>query len=81
MALDNRFNGLLTNDNLTIQVSPVVNYRIVDPFLATFAVENLRSILSDILQGILKRIIGRLTIAQIVADPYNLSKLFTKELA
>lgn len=72
--------GLLTNDNLTVYLSAVVNYRIVDPFLATFAVDNMTKIMDDISSGILKRIMGRNKIEEIVNDPYDISTQFKKEL-
>lgn len=72
--------GLLTNDNLTVYLSAVVNYRITDPFLAAFSVENMTGIIDDIASGIIKRLIGKNKIEAIVKNPHEIAEQFRKQL-
>ena len=54
--------AVITNDNVGIQSSTVVYYRIVDPRAAEYEVANLRVALEQITQTTLRNVIGNLTL-------------------
>ncbi|ABG03672.1 SPFH domain, Band 7 family protein [Rubrobacter xylanophilus DSM 9941] len=54
--------AVITNDNVGIQISTVVYYRIVDPRAAEYEVANLRVALEQITQTTLRNVIGNLTL-------------------
>jgi len=66
--------GLLTNDNLTLYLSAVLNYRIVDPFRAVYAVENLQGVMDDLSSTIIKRVVGRNRVDQIMSNPTEVAE-------
>lgn len=72
--------GLLTNDNLTVYVSPVIIYKIIDPFKSLYAVQDLLGIMDDIASGILRRLIGSKKIEEIFSNPEILSENFKEDL-
>lgn len=57
-TLDLNGASLLTSDNMSVSLQVVIGYKVVDPYLATFAVDNLPMVIRDISLGLIKRVVG-----------------------
>ena len=72
--------NLLTNDNMEISIHACAAYRVVDPFRALFAVDNLEWVLQDIGRGVLKQIISCNRFQDILANHKEIAEEFRSQL-
>ena len=54
--------GIITKDNVSVDVSAVAYYRVVDPVAAVVAIENVESAIDQIAQTTLRAVVGRHTL-------------------
>lgn len=66
---------VITRDNAHIAVDAVLCYRIVNPKLMIYSVQNLPLVLSNLLQAQLRNVVGNLDIDQIVEESGSLNVL------
>lgn len=57
---------LMTREQIAVQINAYVAYKIVDPFQASFGVQGLESCIFDVASSILKNIISRNTLSDIL---------------
>src|SRR4051795_5987294 len=60
--------GLITKDNVSIDVSAVAYYRVEDPVRAVVAIENVEAAISQIAQTTLRAVVGRHTLDELLSD-------------
>ncbi|HWD47877.1 MAG TPA: SPFH domain-containing protein, partial [Actinomycetota bacterium] len=58
---------IITRDNVSIDVSAVAYYRVVDPVKSVVAVENVAAAINQIAQTTLRKVIGQHTLDEILA--------------
>src|SRR5947209_4483478 len=51
--------GIITRDNVSVDVSAVAYYRVVDPVKAVVAIENVAAAINQIAQTTLRTVVGR----------------------
>src|SRR5204862_7043461 len=54
--------GIITKDNVSIDVSAVAYYRVDDPIRSVIAIENVKAAISQIAQTTLRALLGRHTL-------------------
>jgi regulator of protease activity HflC (stomatin/prohibitin superfamily) len=54
--------GIITKDNVSIDVSAVAYYRVADPIRSVIAIENVRAAIDQIAQTTLRAVVGRHTL-------------------
>lgn len=72
--------SLLTSDNMSVSLQLVVAYKIVDPYLATFAVDNPTMVIRDISLGLIKRVVGKFKFQSLLHEQENLTSEFRSKL-
>jgi regulator of protease activity HflC (stomatin/prohibitin superfamily) len=60
--------GIITKDNVTVGVSAVAYYRVVDPVKAVIAIENVKAAIDQIAQTTLRRVVGQHHLDETLAD-------------
>ena len=60
--------GIITRDNVSVDVSAVAYYRIVDAVKSVLAIENVRAAINQIAQTTLRKVVGQHTLDQTLAD-------------
>lgn len=60
--------GIITKDNVTVGVSAVAYYRVVDAVKAVIAIENVKSAIDQIAQTTLRRVVGQHHLDETLAD-------------
>src|SRR5581483_7279919 len=60
--------GIITKDNVSIDVSAVAYYRVEDPIRAVIAIENVQSAISQIAQTTLRAVVGRHTLDETLSE-------------
>lgn len=60
--------GIITKDNVTVGVSAVAYYRIVDPVKSVIAIENVQAAIDQIAQTTLRRVIGQHHLDETLSD-------------
>src|SRR4029453_16473556 len=60
--------GIITRDNVSIDVSAVAYYRVVDPVKSVVAIENVAAAINQIAQTTLRKVIGQHTLDEILAE-------------
>lgn len=60
--------SVITKDNATISIDPVLYYRVTDPQKATYAVQNLPYALETLTQTTLRNIVGEITLDDTLAS-------------
>jgi regulator of protease activity HflC (stomatin/prohibitin superfamily) len=60
--------GIITKDNVSIDVAAVAYYRVVDPVAAVVAIENVETAISQIAQTTLRAVVGRHTLDETLSD-------------
>ena len=66
--------GIITRDNVSVDVSAVAYFRVVDAAKSVVAIENVRAAIDQIAQTTLRKVVGQHTLDQTLAetDPINL---------
>jgi regulator of protease activity HflC (stomatin/prohibitin superfamily) len=59
---------IITRDNVSIDVSAVAYYRVIDPVKSVVAIENVAAAINQIAQTTLRKVIGQHTLDQILAE-------------
>ena len=60
--------GIITRDNVSIDVSAVAYYRVVDPTKSVVAIENVAAAIDQIAQTTLRKVVGQHTLDQTLAE-------------
>jgi hypothetical protein len=60
--------GIITHDNVSVDVSAVAYYRVVDATKAVVAIENVAAAINQIAQTTLRKVVGQHTLDQILAE-------------
>jgi regulator of protease activity HflC (stomatin/prohibitin superfamily) len=60
--------GIITHDNVSVDVSAVAYYRVVDPVKSVVAIENVRAAIDQIAQTTLRKVVGQHTLDETLAE-------------
>jgi regulator of protease activity HflC (stomatin/prohibitin superfamily) len=60
--------GIITKDNVSIDVSAVAYYRVDDPVRSVIAIENVREAINQIAQTTLRAVVGRHTLDETLSE-------------
>ena len=60
--------GIITRDNVSVDVSAVAYYRVVDAVKSVLAIENVRTAINQIAQTTLRKVVGQHTLDQTLAE-------------
>ncbi len=60
--------GIITKDNVSIDVSAVAYYRVEDPIRSVLAIENVQAAISQIAQTTLRAVVGRHTLDETLSE-------------
>jgi len=60
--------GIITRDNVSVDVSAVAYYRVVDAVKSVVAIENVRAAIDQIAQTTLRKVVGQHTLDEILAE-------------
>jgi len=60
--------GIITRDNVSVDVSAVAYYRVVDAVRSVLAIENVRAAIDQIAQTTLRKVVGQHTLDQTLAE-------------
>ena len=60
--------GIITRDNVSIDVSAVAYYRVADPVRSVLAIENVRTAINQIAQTTLRAVVGRHTLDETLSE-------------
>jgi regulator of protease activity HflC (stomatin/prohibitin superfamily) len=60
--------GIITRDNVSVDVSAVAYYRVVDAVKSVLAIENVRSAIDQIAQTTLRKVVGQHTLDQTLSE-------------
>jgi regulator of protease activity HflC (stomatin/prohibitin superfamily) len=60
--------GIITKDNVSIDVSAVAYYRVEDPIRSVIAIENVESAINQIAQTTLRAVVGRHTLDETLSE-------------
>jgi len=66
--------GIITRDNVSVDVSAVAYYKVVDAVRAVVAIENVASAIDQIAQTTLRAVVGRHTLDETLSDTEELNK-------
>src|SRR5437763_7911796 len=66
--------GIITKDNVSIDVSAVAYYRVEDPIRAVIAIENVQSAISQIAQTTLRAVVGRHTLDETLSETETINQ-------
>jgi len=65
--------GIITRDNVSVGVSAVAYFRIVDPVKSVIAIENVHSAIDQIAQTTLRKVVGQHSLDETLADTDSLN--------
>jgi regulator of protease activity HflC (stomatin/prohibitin superfamily) len=65
--------GIITKDNVSVGVSAVAYYRVVDPVKSVIAIENVRAAIDQIAQTTLRKVVGQHTLDETLSETDNLN--------
>ncbi|WP_394554713.1 SPFH domain-containing protein [Agromyces sp. MMS24-JH15] len=65
--------GIITRDNVSVGVSAVAYFRIVDPVRSVIAIENVHSAIDQIAQTTLRKVVGQHALDETLAETANLN--------
>jgi regulator of protease activity HflC (stomatin/prohibitin superfamily) len=65
--------GIITRDNVSVGVSAVAYFRIVDPIKSVIAIENVHSAIDQIAQTTLRKVVGQHSLDETLADTDSLN--------
>lgn len=60
--------GIITRDNVSVDVSAVAYYKVVDPVKSVVAIENVRAAIDQIAQTTLRKVVGQHTLDETLAE-------------
>ena len=60
--------GIITRDNVSVDVSAVAYYKVVDATKSVVAIENVASAINQIAQTTLRKVVGQLTLDETLAE-------------
>jgi hypothetical protein len=60
--------GIITKDNVSVDVSDVAYYKVVDPVAAVVAIENVQAAIDQIAQTTLRAVVGRHTLDETLSE-------------
>jgi regulator of protease activity HflC (stomatin/prohibitin superfamily) len=60
--------GIITRDNVSVDVSAVAYYKVVDAIKAVVAIENVRAAIDQIAQTTLRKVVGQHTLDQTLSE-------------
>jgi len=60
--------GIITRDNVSVDVSAVAYYKVVDPVKSVVAIENVRAAIDQIAQTTLRKVVGQHTLDQTLSE-------------
>lgn len=60
--------GIITRDNVSVDVSAVAYYKVVDAVKSVVAIENVRAAIDQIAQTTLRRVVGQHTLDQTLSE-------------
>ena len=60
--------GIITKDNVSVGVSAVAYYRVIDPVKSVVAIENVRDAINQIAQTTLRKVVGQHTLDQTLSE-------------
>ena len=60
--------GIITRDNVSVDVSAVAYYRVIDAVKSVLAIENVRAAINQIAQTTLRKVLGQHTLDQTLAE-------------
>ncbi|MGD0687352.1 MAG: SPFH domain-containing protein, partial [Streptosporangiaceae bacterium] len=60
--------GIITQDNVSVDVSAVAYYRVVDAVKSVVAIENVRAAIDQIAQTTLRKVVGQHTLDQTLSE-------------
>jgi regulator of protease activity HflC (stomatin/prohibitin superfamily) len=60
--------GIITRDNVSVDVSAVAYYRVVDPVKSVVAIENVRAAIDQIAQTTLRKVVGQHTLDETLSE-------------
>ena len=66
--------GIITRDNVSVDVSAVAYYRVVDAVRAVVAIENVGAAINQIAQTTLRAVVGRHTLDETLSDTEEINK-------
>ena len=66
--------GIITRDNVSVDVSAVAYYKVVDAVRAVIAIENVAAAIDQIAQTTLRAVVGRHTLDETLSDTEELNK-------
>jgi regulator of protease activity HflC (stomatin/prohibitin superfamily) len=66
--------GIITQDNVSIDVSAVAYYRVEDPIRSVVAIENVGAAIGQIAQTTLRAVVGRHTLDELLSDTDSINQ-------
>jgi regulator of protease activity HflC (stomatin/prohibitin superfamily) len=66
--------GIITKDNVSVDIAAVAYYRVVDPVRSVIAIENVSAAINQIAQTTLRAVIGRHTLDESLAEVEKINK-------
>ena len=72
--------GIITRDNVSVDVSAVAYYKVVDAVKSVVAIENVRDAIGQIAQTTLRKVVGQHTLDQILSDTDTINADIRKSL-
>ena len=66
--------GIITRDNVSVDVSAVAYYRVVDATKAVVAIENVAAAINQIAQTTLRKVVGQHTLDQTLAETDTINR-------
>ena len=66
--------GIITKDNVSIDVSAVAYYRVEDPVRSVVAIENVEAAIGQIAQTTLRAVVGRHTLDELLSDTDSINQ-------
>jgi regulator of protease activity HflC (stomatin/prohibitin superfamily) len=66
--------GIITKDNVSVDVSAVAYYRVADPIAAVVAIENVESAINQIAQTTLRAVVGRHTLDEALSETGSINQ-------
>jgi regulator of protease activity HflC (stomatin/prohibitin superfamily) len=66
--------GIITKDNVSVDVSAVAYYRVADPIAAVVAIENVEAAINQIAQTTLRAVVGRHTLDETLSETETINQ-------
>jgi regulator of protease activity HflC (stomatin/prohibitin superfamily) len=66
--------GIITKDNVSVDVSAVAYYRVADPIAAIVAIENVEAAINQIAQTTLRAVVGRHTLDETLSETETINQ-------